>query len=109
VAKGVIELSISSWKPQFAGIFAQIQRSSLSVQLNIAEGYAFFWDSAYSRNHLRIAYGSAIETDDLLNLMNDFEHFRRAGTLSILKECQHSQQLLFGLMKKYGALTRPRE
>ncbi|HEV8124213.1 MAG TPA: four helix bundle protein [Gemmatimonadales bacterium] len=42
VAKGVIELSITAWRPQFAAVFAQVQRSSLSVQLNIAEGYPSF-------------------------------------------------------------------
>jgi len=109
VAKGVIELSISAWKPQFAAVFAQIQRSSLSVQLNIAEGYAFYSDSAHWRHHLRIAYGSAVETDDLLDLMKDFEQFKKAGVLDRLKECQESQQLLFGLMKKYGALKQQRE
>ena len=65
----------------------RVQRSSLSVQLNIAEGYAFFSDSATWRKHLRIAYGSAVETDDLLDLMGDFEHFRKAGVLETLKEC----------------------
>ena len=109
VAKGVIELSITAWRPQFAAVFAQVQRSSLSVQLNIAEGYAFLSDSGHWRSHLRIAYGSAIETDDLLNLMNDFEHFRDAGILNTLKQCQESQHLLFGLMKKYGALKQPKE
>ncbi len=106
VAKGVIELSISAWKPQFAAVFAQVQRSSLSVQLNIAEGYAFT-DSGTMRRHLRIAYGSAVETDDLLELMGGFDHFRKADIPGILAHCRESQRLLFGLMKRYGALTNP--
>jgi hypothetical protein len=41
--------------------------------------------------------------------MNDFEHFRDAGILNTLQQCQESQLLLFGLMKKYGALKQPKE
>jgi len=37
----VIRLSKASWKPYAAALFSQLQRASLSVQLNIAEGYTF--------------------------------------------------------------------
>ena len=46
-------------------------------------------DSAHWRNHLRIAYGSAIETDDILDLMANFEHFKNAGVLNTLKQCRN--------------------
>ena len=48
-------------------IFAQLQRAALSVQLNIAEGYAHKTSKRF-RNHLDIAYGSAVETAELLEL-----------------------------------------
>ena len=48
-------------------IFAQLQRAALSVQLNIAEGYAHKASKRF-RNHLDIAYGSAVETAELLEL-----------------------------------------
>jgi four helix bundle protein len=47
--------------------FDQLQRAALSVQLNIAEGYAL-QSSKRFRNHLDIAYASAIETAELLEL-----------------------------------------
>ena len=103
VTKSVIGLSVTSWKPQYAAIFGQLQRSSLSVQINIAEGYAFA-DSGRLRDHLRIAYASAVETDDLLDLMSEYEHFEKAEIAKALKLCRESQKLLFGLMQKYGAL-----
>jgi four helix bundle protein len=38
LTKMVIQLSLVAWKPVFAAIFGQLQKSSLSIQLNIAEG-----------------------------------------------------------------------
>ena len=108
LSKAVIELNMVAWKPQFAAIFSQLQRSSLSIQLNIAEGYAF-GDSATMRRHLRIAYGSAVESDDLLRLMAEYDHFNPADVSSALQLCDETQKLLFGLMKRYGALNEPQQ
>jgi four helix bundle protein len=99
-------LSATSWKPQFSALFGQLQRSSLSVQINIAEGYAFAGTPRFC-NHLRIAYASAIETDDLLDLMSEYDHFNYLEIRSALAQCRESQRLLFGLMQKYGALINP--
>ena len=107
LTKAVINLSTVAWKPQFAAIFSQLRRSSLSIQLNIAEGYAF-GDSATLRKHLRIAYGSAVESEDLLTLMSEFELFDPVEIASALATCDEAQKLLFGLMKKYGA-SNPRK
>jgi four helix bundle protein len=107
LTKAVIHLSAVAWKPQFAAIFSQLQRSSLSIQLNIAEGYSF-GDSATLRNHLRVAYGSAVESEDLLVLMSELDHFDQAEVSKALKLCDEAQKLLFGLMKKYGATNPPK-
>ena len=104
LTQAVLRLSAVSWKPQFAAVFSQLQRSSLSIQLNIAEGYAFT-DSATLRYHLRIAYGSAIQSEDLLELMAEQAHFDKGEISSALEVCHEAQKLVFGLMKRYGALT----
>ena len=57
----------ANWKPFAATVFGQLQRASLSVQLNIAEGYALRSARRF-RNHLEIAYGSAVETGELVEL-----------------------------------------
>jgi four helix bundle protein len=46
-------------------MFAQLQRASLSVQLNLAEGWTFNRTPTWAR-HLGIAYGSAVEAATLL-------------------------------------------
>ncbi|MEO8200522.1 MAG: four helix bundle protein [Gemmatimonadota bacterium] len=81
VTKGVLRLSATSWKPRFGAVFSQLQRSSVSVLVNIAEGYGF-GPSPRMRNHLRIAYASAIETADLLELLEESE--LAEGTTSLL-------------------------
>jgi len=81
------------------GRVAQLQRSSLSVQLNIAEGYA---RRAYGpfRAHLEIAYASAIETGDLLRLCLDEEILPRDTTEQALRDCAETQAVILGLVKR---------
>lgn len=66
----VIRLAKSNWKPYAAALFSQLQRASLRPQLNIAEGYTFGESPTFTR-HLGIAYGSAVETGELLRLPLD--------------------------------------
>src|SRR4029453_15046251 len=63
----VAELSRDHWRPWAAAIFVQLQRSSLSVQLNIAEGWSFSQSPTWAAPR-GIAYGSAVETADLIAL-----------------------------------------
>jgi len=67
VTVGVIQLARTAWQPYAGALFSQLQRSSLSVQLNIAEGYTFGNSPTFTR-HIGIAYGSAVETAELLRL-----------------------------------------
>ena len=90
----------ANWKPFAATVFGQLQRASLSVQLNIAEGYALRSARRF-RNHLEIAYGSAVETGELLELAirkrmlpDDLSH-------QALENCRRCQRLLLGLIKRY--------
>ena len=70
VVGGVITISITHWSPSAAAVVRQLQRSSLSVQLNIAEGHARR-ASLQFRYHLNVAYGSAVETIELLEILRD--------------------------------------
>jgi four helix bundle protein len=101
VTKGVIQISRTSWKPAVSAIFSQLQRSSLSVQLNIAEGYGY-GPSPRMCNHLRIAYSSAVETQDLLELLSEEELTDEAITASLIMACDRSQKLLTGMLRRYG-------
>jgi four helix bundle protein len=99
----VLRLSSKSWKPQCAAVFSQLQKSSLSIQLNIAEGYGFTASPTW-RRHLRIAYGSAIESEDLLMVLHEHNVCDPQTGEAAVALCRETQRLLFGLMRRYGAL-----
>jgi four helix bundle protein len=78
-------------------VFSQLQRAALSVQLNIAEGYALRTSKRF-RNYLDIAYGSAVETAELLELCGDLDLLSTEILATTLGRCRHCQQLLRGLI-----------
>ena len=78
----------------------QLQRSSLSAQLNISEGYAS-GPGQRCRYLLEVAYSSAVETDDLLQLLAAEPDMPTAEITKALEQCRHSQRLLKGLIKRY--------
>ncbi len=99
VARGVLRLARARWRPYAAALFHQLQRASLSVPLNIAEGYAAGGRRTFLR-HLRIAYGSAIEAGEILRMLLDLEDFPASEVEALLEQCRRSQRLLLGLILK---------
>jgi len=100
VVQAVLQGSRTCWRPYAAAVFSQLQRASLSVQLNIAEGYALM-SSRRFRNHLQIAYGSAIETHELLEILARNDLLPEELSKDAIERCLHSQRLLLGLIKRY--------
>jgi four helix bundle protein len=99
VVLGVIHLARSSWRPWASALFSQLQRSSLSVQLNIAEGYAYGETPSF-RRQLAIAYGSAVETGELLQIALDVEVITAEKGKPLVVRNQRSQRLLLGMLKR---------
>jgi four helix bundle protein len=98
VVLGVLKVSRSDWKAYAAALFSQLQRASLSVQLNIAEGYAYANSPTFTR-HLSIAYGSAVETGELLEIALDAQVISAGVAKQLLTHNRRSQRLLLGLLK----------
>jgi four helix bundle protein len=88
------------WKPWASALFGQLQRAALSVQLNIAEGWTFNRSPTYSR-HLGIAYGSAVETGEILAIVQQLELLPPEVLDPLVRRNQLSQRLLLGLLKKH--------
>jgi four helix bundle protein len=102
VTIAVIRASKQHWKPWAAAVFSQLQRASLSVQLNLAEGYARHRRATFC-HHLGIAYGSAVETSDLLRVCLEERLIPAETALSALRDCGESQALILGLLKRLKA------
>jgi four helix bundle protein len=104
VAGFIIRAAREHWRPWASALFGQVLRSSLSVQLNIAEGATFGRSATYAR-HLGIAYGSAVETGELV------EHLVEAGVLppalgrELTRRSSRSQRLLLGLLKRHRPIA----
>jgi four helix bundle protein len=98
VVLGALTLVREAWKPYASALFSQLQRASLSVQLNIAEGYAYANSPSFSR-HLAIAYGSAVETGELLEIAIDAGIIAEKVGRQLLANNQRSQRLLLGLLR----------
>ena len=95
----VIGLSREHWKPWASALFGQLQRASLSVQLNIAEG-ATYGDSPTFTRFLGIAYGSAVETGNLIELMSDSGALPGSAAADLLAHSRRCQRLLVGMLKR---------
>lgn len=100
VVAAVLRGSRTCWKPYAAAVFAQLQGASLSVQPNIAEGYALMSPRRF-RNHLEIAYGSAVETKELLEILTSNKLLPGDLGNEAIQCCSRSQGLLLGLIKRY--------
>ena len=103
VSLAVIALARTAWKPYASAVFFQSQKASLSVQLNISEGYTFGNSPTFTR-HLAVAYGSAVETGELLRLLTE-SGIGGAPLVEVVRmRNAQSQRLILGLLKRRRAL-----
>jgi len=86
------------WRPQARAAFDQLQRSALSVRLNIAEGYARRHPKQFPF-HLQVAYGSAVETTELIELLQARHILPDELAVVALRNSRRCQSLLMGLIK----------
>jgi four helix bundle protein len=66
--------------------------------LNIAEGYTFGESPTFTR-HLGIAYGSAVETGELLRLAVDADIVDAEAMKMVLRRARGTERLLLGMLK----------
>jgi four helix bundle protein len=108
VSLGLLRVARDHWKPWFAAALHQVLRSSASVQVNIAEGSSFGLSRTYTR-HLAIAYGSAIETIEFLDLLVESKAVPGGVMEDLLSHAQRTRQLLLGLLKYHRPRTNGQE
>lgn len=94
----VFVLCRDHWVPWAAAAFSQLQHSALSAQLNIAEGYSF-GRTLRGRNHLQIAYGSAVEAGDTCRTLAALDLVPGETLERIVEGNLRTQRLLLGLLR----------
>ena len=105
VTLAAVQASREYWKPWAAPLFGQLIRCASSTQANIAEGSTFGPSPTYTR-HLGIAYGSAVETVEFVELLVAAEVLPPEFGRHLLSLAGHSRQLLLGLLKHHRPFAR---
>lgn len=82
-----------------APIYSQLRRAVLSVECNIVEGYALRTAPLF-RRHVRIALGSAVESERLINIASELGHLRPDVVSRLLPVADRTIGLLYGLLRK---------
>lgn len=101
LALSVYDLSSKFPKEEIFGLTSQLRRASLSIVLNIVEGYARNNKNEF-RQFLRISLGSLAETEYLLYFAEKRKYISQKDleSMSVLEE--KCGKLLWGLLKAQG-------
>ncbi len=95
----VLEKTDDHYHPRARSLFDQLRRAAVSVELNIVEGYAL-QSRAQFRRHLRIALGSAAETECVLELVASRRYLPDDISTELLDLTAGALRLLFGLVRR---------
>jgi four helix bundle protein len=100
ISRVALQLARFQWKPHSSVLLSQLQRAALSTQLNIAEGYALY-GRRRTLNHLTIAYGSAVESTELLEFGLEEQLLPADSVGDAIQRSKRCHALLLGLMRRY--------
>ena len=97
-----------AYHPRSRALFDQLRRAAISVECNLVEGYALGTPPLF-RRHLRIAIGSAAETECLVRTAEEMEYLTGHITKKMAALLDEILALLFTLIRRVsstGASTR---
>ena len=89
----------AGYHPRSRALFDQLKRAAISIEANIVEGYALSTMLNF-RRHLRIAVGSAAETECLVRIGAETEYLPKAEAAKLLELVDGVIRTLFGLVRK---------
>jgi len=92
--------SVSEQFPPFErfGISSQLQRASVSIPSNIAEGHGRKYTNAFL-NHLSIAFGSLMEVETLILIAERRKYMDKNKAAALLSQTDQIGKMLSGLRK----------
>ena len=94
-----------AYHPRSRALFDQLRRAAISVEANLVEGYALGTPPLF-RRHLRIAIGSAAETESLLRTAEEMEYLPGSCTRQMATLLDEILALLFTLVRRLNLPNR---
>ena len=86
-------------KQELYGLTAQMQRSSVSIASNIAEGFNRFHNKEY-KQFLYVALGSCAELETQIEIATELKYLNEERKVFLLEKLDHESRMLKSLIKK---------
>jgi four helix bundle protein len=102
----VLRSTDAHYHPKSRALFDQMRRAAISVEANLVEGYAL-GTSPLFRRHVRIALGSAAETECLLRIAGEVDYLPQSVINMAKGPIDETIAMLFALMRR-PQLPNPR-
>jgi len=99
IVKDVYKTTDSFPKREFYGLASQMQRCSISIPSNIAEGFNRFHNKEY-RQFLYIALGSCAELETQIEIAAELKYIDEQRKTYLLEKLDHESRMLRNLIKK---------
>ncbi|HTI06217.1 MAG TPA: four helix bundle protein, partial [Gemmatimonadales bacterium] len=99
LAIGALRETEAARQPRTWAVFDQLRRAAVSVEANIVEGYALRAPRQF-RRHLRIALGSAAETECLLRNAGELDYLPQEVVKRLLILSNSTIGMLLGLLRR---------
>jgi four helix bundle protein len=95
----VLRSTDTRYHPRSRALFDQLKRAVISIEANIVEGYALSTKLNF-RRHLRIALGSAAETECLVRIGAELHYLPTKESDEMLALLDGVLRTLFGLVRR---------
>jgi len=86
-------------KQEFYGLSNQMQRCSVSIPSNIAEGFNRFHNKEY-KQFLYVALGSCAELETQIEIAVELKYINEQRKIYLLEKLDHESRMLRNLIKK---------
>jgi four helix bundle protein len=99
IVKDVYKTANGFPKQEFYGLASQMQRCSISIPSNIAEGFNRFHNKDY-KHFLYIALGSCAELETQIEICVELQYIDQQRKDFLLEKVDHESRMLRNLIKK---------
>ena len=99
IVKDIYKIVRKFPKLELYSLTNQIQRASLSISTNIAEGFNKFYNKEY-KQFLYIASGSCAELETQIEVATELKYLSENNKKNILEKINHESRMIINLIKK---------